>query len=135
MALARKYISMQTGVRSSFFDTQPRKDTHETNFLRLHQQAIEQAENIKKERKELLILDQHIAAITADTEHKIMIINAELSEKIRNLNEERDLEVNLVRERADELTTHIKNASRGADEAIAAPVAAPVSEKYEVKLK
>jgi hypothetical protein len=72
-----------------------------------------------------------------------------VSAKIRDLNVERDLEVNLVRAQAERLTTHIKNASMEEDQAIAAPVedqaiaapvegqviTAPVKGKYTVKLK
>jgi hypothetical protein len=139
MALARKYISMQTGGGSWFEQKPVPRKGHETRFERLHKQAIAEAETINKEKDELLVLDEHIADIAAETEHQIMLINAELKGKIIALKTERDLEVNLVREQADILTTHIRNASHGADEAIAAPVAepvaAPLSEKYEVKLK
>ena len=152
MALAQNYIRMHTGNRSWFGANPetPRKGNHGiTNFQRLHQEAMEEADTIKKERHDVLILNQHIAEITADTEEKIKKINAEVSAKIRDLNVERDLEVNLVRAQAERLTTHIKNASMEEDQAIAAPVedqaiaapvegqviTAPVKGQYTVKLK
>jgi hypothetical protein len=53
-----------------------------------------------------------------------------LSEKIRNLSDERDLEVKGLKEMVAKLENHIKNASHGGDQALSESV----KEKYEVRL-
>jgi ABC-type transporter Mla subunit MlaD len=130
MALAQNYIRMHTG--GWFEPIEPARATNRgrLNYDRIHQDAVDEAQTIKKERKEVVNLNEHMAEITADIEQKIRQITAELSEKIRNLSDERDLEVKGLKEMVAKLETHIKNASHGGDEALPESV----QEKYEVRL-
>jgi hypothetical protein len=131
MALAQNYIRMHTGG-GWFEPTEPARATHRgrLNYDRIHQDAVDEAQTIKKERKEVVNLNQHMAEITADIEQKIRQITAELSEKIRNLSDERDLEVKGLKEMVAKLENHIKNASHDGDQALSESV----KEKYEVRL-
>jgi hypothetical protein len=134
MALAQNYIRMHTG--GGWFE--PAETARATmksargqlKYDRIHQDAVEEAQNIKKERKEVVNLNQHMAEITADIEQKIRQITAELSEKIRSLSDERDLEVKGLKEEVAKLENHIKNASHDGDQALSESV----KEKYEVRL-
>ena len=133
-------MGMHTGDWFGLPETHRKDNNTFTNFQRFHQEAQEEAQTIAKERKDVIYLNQHIAEIEAESNRKIEQINLVWKAKITNLRVERDLEVNLVREQAEKLTTHIKNTCQEEDQAIAAPVedqaiTAPVKAKYAVKLK
>ncbi len=95
-----------------------------------HKNAQKKLMMIKSEREEVMSLNDQIATVKQATEQKITKINQELTAKIRNLSEVRDLEVADLQEKADTLTANIKNSSHAGTTVLAATV----KEKYAVKL-
>lgn len=112
----------------------PHASTHRRkpiDFQKIHQQAKEVSQTIKKEKVDVSSLNQHIAEIMADVKKKIGEITTEMEEKIRNISEERDLEVKGLKAEVDKLEKHIQDAY-GAQ--VCDIVTTPLKEKYEVKL-
>ena len=139
MALARKYINMHTDAGWLFgldAGAPPSRKKKPEPYDKFHEEAIEKMEKVNDDTQQVSLMNLHIEKIKAVAEKQIEKINKEFSAKIASLSSIRDFEVAGLLKKIEMITDQIKNMRAPAPLADGdnPQIAAPVQEKYEVRL-